>query len=271
MIFAGVPINVTMLFSREHDLAAGLNLAVCSVASVFIGRWDKAVAKRVPTSLRNALGIAVAKQTSRAYRDLINSPRYGRPANAGARPQRLLRASSGTKDPDASDVLDVKALQAPFTINTMPEETLTRLTQTGVDVGALAAQLQQEGTDAFVQSWNEPMALPNPQFLHVRVPILNAGRAWPGLLSDRMLGAQNDGDEDEPDRRPRAMARARPAAPRRWRPARGEWYRPPEPTTRRVWIDPGGWPHKARETQLCRRRTSTRSTSRPNRSPASRR
>ena len=131
--------------------------------------------------MHNILGIAVAKQTYTAYRDLINSPRYGRLANAGARPQRLLWASTGTKDPDASDVLYVKALQAPFTVNTMPEETLLdfadhgalgelmpadggdaeatlgRFEQAGVDVGALAAQLQTEGADAFVKSWNELM------------------------------------------------------------------------------------------------------------------
>jgi transaldolase len=165
----------------ERRLAAGLNLGVCSVASLFISRWDKAVAKQVATELHNILGIAVAKQTYKAYRDLINSPRYGRLANAGARPQRLLWASTGTKDPDASDVLYVRALQAPFTINTMPEETLLdfadhgeigellptdggnaeetlrRFTQAGVDVDALAAQLQREGADAFVQSWNELM------------------------------------------------------------------------------------------------------------------
>jgi transaldolase len=195
-IFAGVPINVTLLFSREHYLAAaeaylrglerrldaGLNLAVCSVASLFISRWDKAVAKRVPTEMHNLLGIAVAKQTYKAYRDLIMSPRYGRLANAGARPQRLLWASTGTKDPDASDVLYIKALQAPFTINTMPEETLldfadhgaigellpadggdaeatlARFERAGVDVSALAAQLQKEGADSFVQSWDELMA-----------------------------------------------------------------------------------------------------------------
>jgi transaldolase len=194
-IFAGVPVNVTLLFSREHYLAAaeaylrglerrldaGLNLAVCSVASLFISRWDKAVAMRVPTEMHNILGIAVATQTYKAYRDLINSPRYGRLANAGARPQRLLWASTGTKDPDALDVLYVKALQAPFTINTMPEETLlnfadhgqigellpadggdaeatlARFAQAGVDVSALAAQLQTEGADAFVQSWNDLM------------------------------------------------------------------------------------------------------------------
>src|SRR5581483_9740509 len=195
-IFAGVPINVTLLFSREQYLAAaeaylrglerrldaGLNLAVCSVASLFISRWDKAVAKRVPTEMHNLLGIAVAKQTYKAYRDLINSPRYGRLANAGARPQRLLWASTGTKDPDASDVLYIRALQAPFTVNTMPEETLldfadhgeigellpadggdaeatlARFARAGVDVAALAAQLQKEGADSFVQSWDELMA-----------------------------------------------------------------------------------------------------------------
>jgi transaldolase len=195
-IFAGVPVNVTLLFSREQYLAAadaylrglerrltaGLGLGVCSVASLFISRWDKAVAKLVPSALHNELGIAVAEQTYKAYRDLINSPRYGRLANAGARPQRLLWASTGTKDPDASDVLYIRALQAPFTINTMPEETLldfadhgeidellpadggdaeatlARFTQAGVDVSALAAQLQKEGAAAFVQSWNDLMA-----------------------------------------------------------------------------------------------------------------
>ena len=194
-IFAGVPVNVTLLFSREHYLAAaeaylrglerrleaGLNLGVCSVASLFISRWDKAVVKLVPTDMHNILGIAVATQTYKAYRDLINSPRYGRLANAGARPQRLLWASTGTKDPDASDVLYVKSLQAPFTVNTMPEETLLdfadhgeigellpadggdadailrHFERAGVDVGALAARLQQEGADSFVHSWNELM------------------------------------------------------------------------------------------------------------------
>src|SRR6478672_2665777 len=190
-IFAGIPVNVTLLFSREHYLAAaeaylrglerrleaGLNVGVGSVASLFISRWDKAVAKRVPVEMHNLLGIAVARQAYQAYRELINSPRYGRLANAGARPQRLLWASTGTKDPDASDVLYVKALQAPFTVNTMPEETLldfadhgevaallpadggdaeatlARFAAAGVDVGALAAQLQREGAESFVNSW----------------------------------------------------------------------------------------------------------------------
>ena len=191
-IFAGVPVNVTLLFSRaqylaaaeaylrglERRLEAGLNLMVGSVASLFISRWDKAVVDRVPTELHNRLGIAVAQQTYRAYRELINSPRYGRLANSGARPQRLLWASTGTKDPDASDVLYVTALQAPFTVNTMPEETLldfadhgqvgemlaadggdaeetlARFAQAGVDVDALANQLQREGATAFVRSWD---------------------------------------------------------------------------------------------------------------------
>jgi transaldolase len=192
-IFAGVPVNVTLLFSREHYLGAaeaylrglerrldaGLNLAVCSVASLFISRWDRAVASLVPTEMHNMLGIAVARQTYQAYRSLINSPRYGRLANAGARPQRLLWASTGTKDPDASDVLYVKALQAPFTVNTMPEETLLDFADhgeigdlmaddggdadatlgqfelAGVDVRALAARLQTEGAESFVRSWDE--------------------------------------------------------------------------------------------------------------------
>jgi transaldolase len=194
-IVAGVPVNVTLLFSCDQYLAAanaylrglerrmnaGLNLGVRSVASLFISRWDKAVTNQ-PVSLHNILGIAVAKQTYRAYRELINSPRYGRLANAGARPQRVLWASTGTKDPDASDVLYVKALQAPFTINTMPEATLLdfadhgeigqlmpadggdaeatlqRFAQAGIDVNALALKLQIEGADSFVQSWNELLA-----------------------------------------------------------------------------------------------------------------
>jgi transaldolase len=195
-IVAGVPVNVTLLFSAEQYLAAaeaylrglerrleaGNNLDVASVASLFISRWDKAVADQ-PASLHNILGIAIAKKTYQAYRELIDSPRFGRLANAGARPQRLLWASTGTKDPDASDVLYIKALQAPFTINTMPEATLldfadhgvigdllpadggdaeatlSRFEEAGVDVSALALRLQQEGASAFVQSWNELMGV----------------------------------------------------------------------------------------------------------------
>ena len=191
-IFAGVPINVTLLFAPEHYLAAadaylrgierriraGLNPNVASVASLFVSRWDAAVAGSVPDVLRNQLGIAVAKRTYKASRELLGSPRWLRAFNAGARPQRLLWASTGTKDPSASDVLYIKALAAPFTVNTMPEatlralddhgelggmlpadggdseEVLARFAKAGVDVGALAARLQDDGAKAFVKSWN---------------------------------------------------------------------------------------------------------------------
>ena len=140
-IFAGIPVNVTLLFSREQYLAAaeaflrgverridaGLNPKVGSVASVFVSRWDAAVAVKAPEALRNRLGIAVAERTYRAYRQLLSSPRWQRAYNFGARPQRLLWASTGTKDPKASDILYVKALAAPFTVNTMPEGTLNAL------------------------------------------------------------------------------------------------------------------------------------------------
>src|SRR6266853_4333127 len=134
-IFAGIPINVTLLFSREQyvaaaeaflrgierRIAAGLKPDVGSVASVFVSRWDGAVASKVPATLNNRLGIAIALRTFKAYRDLLNSDRWQRVYNLGARPQRLLWASTGTKDPEASDILYVKALAAPFTVNTMPE------------------------------------------------------------------------------------------------------------------------------------------------------
>ena len=134
-IFAGVPVNVTLLFSREQyvaaaeaylrgierRIAAGLNPDVGSVASVFVSRWDVAVAGKVPAALHNRLGIAIGQRTYKAYRDLLGSARWQRAFNAGARPQRLLWASTGTKDPKASDILYVKALAAPFTVNTMPE------------------------------------------------------------------------------------------------------------------------------------------------------
>src|SRR6516225_8973672 len=140
-IFSGIPINITLLFSRAHYVAAaeaflrgierrmeaGLNPNVASVASVFVSRWDVAVADKVPAALHNQLGIAVAKQTYKAYRALLSSPRWERIYNAGARPQRLLWASTGTKDPSASDILYVKGLAAPFTVNTMPEATLKAL------------------------------------------------------------------------------------------------------------------------------------------------
>ncbi|HXB73804.1 MAG TPA: transaldolase [Candidatus Acidoferrales bacterium] len=196
-IFAGIPVNVTLLFSREQYVAtaeaflrgverrmdAGLNPNVGSVASVFVSRWDTAVAGKVPEALRNQLGIAVAGRTYQAYRQLLSSPRWQRAFNAGARPQRLLWASTGTKDPKASDILYVKALAAPFTVNTMPEATLKALAghtdlgtilpadggdceqvlgkfaKAGIDIDALAAQLQDEGAKSFVQSWNELMGV----------------------------------------------------------------------------------------------------------------
>jgi transaldolase len=192
-IFAGIPVNVTLLFSREHyvaaadaflrgierRIAAGLKSDVASVASVFVSRWDTAVSGKVPAALNNQLGIAVANRTYAAYRELLCSPRWQRAYNAGARPQRLLWASTGTKDPKAPDVLYVKALAAPFTVNTMPEATLNALAdhgelgsimaadggdcekvlaqfaQAGVKIEALAVQLQEEGAKSFVKSWNE--------------------------------------------------------------------------------------------------------------------
>jgi transaldolase len=194
-IFAGIPVNVTLLFSREHYVAAaeaflrgierridaGLNPNVDSVASVFISRWDTAVAKKAPESLRDELGIAMARRTYKAYRNLLSSPRWQRLYNLGARPQRLLWASTGTKDPKASDTLYIKALAAPFTVNTMPEttlhalaehgelgailpadggdceEVLAKFAKAGIDIDALGGQLQDEGAKSFVQSWNELM------------------------------------------------------------------------------------------------------------------
>ena len=196
-IFAGIPINVTLLFSREQYVAAaeaflrgierridaGLKPNVGSVASVFVSRWDAAIADRVPADLKNKLGIAIAEQTYKACRELLGSPRWQRAYNAGAHPQRLLWASTGTKDPNASDILYVKALAAPFTVNTMPEATLKALAEhselgtilsadggdseevlaqfskAGVDVLALAAQLQNEGAKSFVKSWNDLMTV----------------------------------------------------------------------------------------------------------------
>jgi transaldolase len=196
-IFSGVPINVTLLFSREHyvaaaeaylrgierRIAAGLRPDVGSVASLFISRWDVAVAGKVPDALTNRLGIAIGKQAYEAYCDLLASPRYQRVMNAGGRPQRLLMASTGTKDPKAPDILYVKELAAPLTVNTMPEgtlkafadhgelgsllaadggdceEVLGAFAKAGIDVNALAAQLQKEGAASFVKSWNELMAV----------------------------------------------------------------------------------------------------------------
>jgi transaldolase len=196
-IFAGIPINVTLLFSREQYMKAadafirgverridaGLNPDVGSVASIVISRWDVAVMGKVPEPLRDRLGIAIAKRTYKAYRELLDSARWHRVFNAGARPQRLLWASTGTKDPKASDVLYVKSLAAPFTVNTMPngtlkaladhgdigptlpadggdcEEVLAQFAKAGIDIDALAAQLQDEGAKSFVESWNELMAV----------------------------------------------------------------------------------------------------------------
>ena len=192
-IFAGVPINVTLLFSREQYLAsaeaylrgierriaAGLDPKMASVASLFVSRWDKAVNDKVPADLRNRLGIAIAQRTYRAYRERLASPRWDKLAAAGARPQRLLWASTGTKDPQASDTLYVEALAAPDTIDTMPEKTLrayaehgvfrgtmsadggdaeallARFSQAGIDIDALALQLQRDGAQAFATSWKE--------------------------------------------------------------------------------------------------------------------
>jgi transaldolase len=190
-IFAGIPINVTLLFSAEQYVAAaeaylrgierriedGLDPAIPSVASIFLSRWDVAVADAVPDTLRNRLGIAIGKRGYRAYRELLDSGRWQRLANEGARPQRLLFASTGTKDPEASDVLYIEALAAPDTINTMPEPTLeafadhgtvgeplpedggdaervlAELTAAGIDLDALAARLQEEGKQSFDDSW----------------------------------------------------------------------------------------------------------------------
>ena len=194
-IFSGIPVNVTLLFSREHYFAAaeaflrgierrldaGLKPQVGSVASVFVSRWDAAVKDKVPEALRNRLGPAVSRRTYKAYRSLLSSPRWQRIYNAGARPQRLLWASTGAKDPLASDVLYIRALAAPFTVNTMPEGTLKALadhgdiptlmqadggnceeelaqfTAAGIDIHALARRLQKDAADSFVKSWNELM------------------------------------------------------------------------------------------------------------------
>jgi transaldolase len=196
-IFAGVPVNITLLFSREHYLAAaeafltgierridaGLKPNICSVASVFVSRWDSAVANKVPPELRSQLGIAMAQRTYKAYRNVLSSRRWQRIYNAGAWPQRLLWASTGTKDPALSPVLYIKSLAAQFTVNTMPEatlkaladqgdipsllhadggnceETLARFTSAGIDLYALADELQEQGAKSFVKSWNELLAV----------------------------------------------------------------------------------------------------------------
>jgi transaldolase len=192
-IFAGIPINVTLLFSREDHLAAadahmkgierrieaGLDPNVPSVASIFMSRWDVAVAGEAPDELHNRLGLAIGFRAYRAYRELLDSQRVQRLMNEGARPQRLLWASTGTKDPEASDVLYIEGFAAPFTVNTMPEptlhafadhgqvgdlvppdggdceEVLAEFAKAGIDVDALGERLQEEGKEAFVKSWND--------------------------------------------------------------------------------------------------------------------
>ena len=196
-IFVGIPVNVTLLFSDdqylaaadafmrgiERRIAAGLKPDVRSVASIFVSRWDVAVAGKVSEALNNQLGIAVAKRAYKAYLGLLSSPRWMRAYNAGVRPQRLLWASTGTKNPKASDVLYVEALAAPFTVNTMPdgtlkaladhsvvratmpadggdcEEILARFAEANIDVHSLSVQLQDEGAKSFVNSWNDLMAV----------------------------------------------------------------------------------------------------------------
>jgi len=195
-IFAGVPVNVTLLFSREQyiaaadaymrgierRIAAGLNPGVASVASLFVSRWDVAVASQVPAELVNRLGIAIARRCYAAYCELLGSARWQRACNRGAHPQRLLWASTGTKDPSASDILYVKELVAPLTVNTVPEGTLNafadhgeissflpadggdceavlaEFARAGIDIDALAARLQDEGAEAFVKSWKGLLA-----------------------------------------------------------------------------------------------------------------
>ncbi len=194
-IFSGIPVNVTLLFSREDYLAAagaylrgierrldaGLNPNVSSVASIFISRWDAAVADQVPEKLKDKLGIAIAQRAYAAANKLLSSSPWRRIYNAGGRPQRVLWASTGTKDPKASDILYVKALAAPFTVDTIPEATLLALSKhkelssimdpdggdceavlkdfekAGFDIAALSARLQDEGAKSFVKSWNELM------------------------------------------------------------------------------------------------------------------
>lgn len=195
-IYAGIPVNVTLLFSREQHLAAadaylrglerrvadGLAPDVPSVASLFMSRWDKAVAGKVPAELENRLGLAIGGRAYRSYREYLASDRVLRIMNEGARPQRLLWASTGTKDPAASDVLFIAGLVAPYTVNTMPEATLlafadhgeppvsllpdggdaeatlTDFAAAGIDVDAVAAQLQKEGAETFVASWRSLVA-----------------------------------------------------------------------------------------------------------------
>ncbi len=195
-IYAGIPINVTLLFDDQQYLAAadaylkgierrladGKDPVVHSVASIFMSRWDVAVKDTVPAELKDKLGIAIGGRAYRAYRELLDSPRMQRLMNEGARPQRLLWASTGTKDPDASDTLYIEAFASPLTVNTMPEPTLqafadhgtvgdlmaadggnseqvlAEFEQAGIDAAALAQRLQAEGKSSFVKSWEELMS-----------------------------------------------------------------------------------------------------------------
>jgi transaldolase len=206
LIAAGVPVNVTLLFSAEHYQAAaeaylrglerrqasGADLDVASVASVFVSRWDAAVAGKLPDDLRGQLGVAVAKRTYKAYRDLLASDRWKGLAAAGASPQRLLWASTGTKDPSLSDTYYIHALASEQTINTMPEKTLlafgahgvvgdvlpadggdaddvlVSIGGAGIDADALAATLQTEGAEAFVKSWDDLLARISAKSTEVR-------------------------------------------------------------------------------------------------------
>jgi transaldolase len=196
LIFSGVPVNVTLLFSPDHYVAAagayqrglerrheaGLDLRVSSVASLFVSRWDVAVSGKLPAELSDRLGIAIGKQAYRAYRDVLASSRWAALEDAGARPQRLLFASTGTKDPALPDTYYITALAAEQSIDTMPQNTLeafvdhgevkellradggdaddtiTKIAAAGIDIDALAAQLQEEGAASFVKSWNELLA-----------------------------------------------------------------------------------------------------------------
>jgi len=213
-IFAGVPVNVTLLFSPaqyvaaaeaylrgvERRVEAGLNPNVSSVASVFISRWDSAVAGRVPARLTNTLGIAIGRSCYRAYSSMLSSTRWLRVLNAGARPQRLLFASTGTKDPKASDVLYVRGLHAPLTVNTVPEKTLLafydhgereadwstepaageavlgEFRAAGVDLEALARKLQDDGAASFVASWHDLMQVINGKMASLGAPAHDSGR-----------------------------------------------------------------------------------------------
>jgi transaldolase len=205
-LFAGIPINVTLLFSREQyrvaaeawmrgierRIKADLDPRIDSVASLFVSRWDVAVNDRVSASQRNRLGLAVAKRTYRAYRDLLDSPRVQSLVRHGVRPQKLLWASTGTKDPGAPDTLYVDALAAPLTINTIPDKTLRAFAEHGkaptllardggdadrvlaeftyahIDLDALALKLQRDGVDAFAKSWRTLLHGIESKRMHLR-------------------------------------------------------------------------------------------------------